>query len=114
MLEAMQAGAIGTIAGTGEPGWEGDAGPATAALLNEPKTIALDAAGNLYIADSENHLVRKVEARTGIITTIAGTCVRDAPASMPAQPLPEHPEDDEDPLADPVANRVTPTRNNPT
>ena len=89
MLEAIQAGAIGTIAGTGEPGWEGDAGPATAALLNEPKTIALDAAGNLYIADSENHLVRKVEARTGIITTIAGTCVRDAPASMPAQPLPE-------------------------
>ena len=104
MLEAIQAGAIGTIAGTGDPGWEGDAGPATAALLNEPKTIALDAAGNLYIADSENHLVRKVEARTGIITTIAGTCVRDAPASMPAQPLPEHPEDDEDPLADPVGN----------
>ncbi len=102
MLEAMQAGVIGTIAGTGEPGWEGDAGPAIAALLNEPKMIALDAAGNLYIADSENHLVRKVEARTGIITTIAGTRVGEAPASTPAEPVPGPPEDDEDPLADPI------------
>lgn len=102
MLEAIQAGEIGTIAGTGEPGWEGDAGPATAAMLNEPKTIALDPDGNLYIADSENHLVRKVDARTGIITTIAGTCVGDASASIPAEPLPGPPEDDEDPLADPV------------
>ena len=103
MLDAMQAGAIGTVAGTGEPGWGGDTGPATAALLNEPKTVTLDAAGNLYIADSENHLVRKVDARTGIMTTIAGTCVSDAPASMPAGPVPGPPEDDEDPLADPVS-----------
>ena len=102
MLDAIQAGAIGTVAGTGEPGWGGDAGPATAAMLNEPKTVALDAAGNLYIADSENHLVRKVDARTGIMTTIAGTCVREAPAAMPAGPVPGPPEDDEDPLADPV------------
>ncbi len=103
MLEAMQAGAIGTIAGTGEPGWGGDGGPAIAAMLNEPKTIALDAVGNLYIADSENHLVRRVDERTGIMRTIAGTCVRDAPASMPAGPVPGPPEDDEDPLADAVS-----------
>ena len=103
MLDAIQAGAIGTIAGTGEPGWGGDAGPATAAMLNEPKTVALDAAGNLYVADSENHLVRKVDARTGIMTTIAGTGVREASASMPAGPVPAPPEDDEDPLADPVS-----------
>ncbi len=104
MLKAIQAGAIGTIAGTGEPGCAGDAGSATTALLNEPKNIALDAAGNLYIADSENHLVRKVAAQTGIITTIAGTCLRDEPSSRPAEPLLERLEDDEDPLADPVGN----------
>ncbi len=103
MLDAIQAGAIGTVAGTGEPGWGGDAGPATAAMLNEPKTVALDAAGNLYIADSENHLVRKVDARTGIMTTVAGTCVSEPPASTPAGPVPGPPEDDEDPLADPVS-----------
>ncbi len=102
MLDTIQAGAIGTIAGTGEPGWGGDAGPAIAAMLNEPKTVALDDAGNLYIADSENHVVRKVDARTGIITTIAGTCMDEAPASMPAVPVSGPPEDDEDPLADPV------------
>lgn len=103
MLDAIQAGAIGTVAGTGEPGWGGDAGPATAAMLNEPKTVTLDAAGNLYVADSENHLVRKVDARTGIMTTIAGTGVREAPASIPAGPVPAPAEDDEDPLADPVS-----------
>ena len=103
MLEAIQSGAIGTIAGIGEPGYGGDTGPATAAMLNEPKMIALDTAGNLYIADSENHLVRKVDARTGIMTTIAGTCVGDAPASIPAEPLPGPSEDAEDPLADPVS-----------
>ncbi len=104
MLKAIQAGTIGTIAGTGEPGYAGDAGSATTALLNEPKNIALDAAGHLYIADSENHLVRKVDARTGIITTIAGTRRRDELPSRPAEPLRERVEDDEDPLADPVGN----------
>ena len=103
MLDAIQAGTIGTIAGTGEPGWGGDAGPATAAMLNEPKTVALDHAGNLYIADSENHLVRKVDARTGSMATIAGTCVDDATASMPSGPVSRSLEDDEDPLADPVS-----------
>ena len=103
MLDAIQAGTIGTIAGSGEPGCGGDAGPATAATLNEPKTVALDAAGNLYIADSENHLVRKVDAQTGFITTIAGTCEPDAHASMSVEPVPGPPEDDEDPLADPVS-----------
>ena len=102
MLDTIQAGTIGTIAGSGEPGCGGDAGPAAAATLNEPKTVALDAAGNLYIADSENHLVRKVDAQTGFIATIAGTCEPDAHASTSVEPVPECPEDDEDPLADPV------------
>lgn len=101
-LQSIQVGTIGTIAGAGEPGWAGDAGPATAALLNEPKNVALDAAGNLYVADSENHVIRKVDAHTGIIQTIAGTIAADA-ASGAAEPM-AGPADDEDPLADPVAH----------
>ena len=100
-LQSIQVGTIGTIAGAGEPGWTGDAGPATAALLNEPKNVALDAVGNLYVADSENHVIRKVDAHTGIIQTIAGTIAADA-ASSAAEPMVDL-VDDEDPLADPVA-----------
>ena len=64
---------IETIAGVGEPGYAGDGGPAGAASLNEPKGLAVDARGHLYIADSENHVVRKVNRVTGVITTIAGS-----------------------------------------
>jgi len=103
MLKSIQAGTIGTIAGAGESGCAGDAGPATAALLNEPKNIAVDAAGNLYIADSENHLIRKVDAQTGIITTIAGTFMDDDTASRPVEPPMANIEEEEDPLADPVS-----------
>lgn len=63
---------IRTVAGTGEGGYAGDGGPAKAALLNEPKAVALDASGNLFIADAENHVIRKVEAKTGLILTVAG------------------------------------------
>jgi sugar lactone lactonase YvrE len=103
MLKSIQAGTIGTIAGAGESGCAGDAGPATAALLNEPKNIAVDTAGNLYIADSENHLIRKVDAQTGIITTIAGTFMVDDPASRTVEPPMAAFEEEKDPLADPVS-----------
>lgn len=66
-------GVISTIAGTGTPGFGGDDGPATAAKLNQPHSIAFDAAGDLYICDILNHRVRKVEMKTGIIRTFAGT-----------------------------------------
>jgi sugar lactone lactonase YvrE len=66
------AGMITTVAGTGLAGLSGDNGPATAASLNVPAGLALDAAGNLYIADSGNNRVRKVSGATGNITTIAG------------------------------------------
>ena len=66
-------GLISTVAGTGVNGDSGDGGPATAALLNEPRDIALDAAGNLYIVDYRACRVRKVDAATQIITTVAGT-----------------------------------------
>jgi sugar lactone lactonase YvrE len=56
----------------GSGGYGGDGGPATRALLNTPQNLALDAAGNLYIGDTLNHVVRKVDPN-GIITTVAGT-----------------------------------------
>ena len=64
-------GIIVTVAGSGVSGYSGDGGPATSAKLNSPQGLALDTAGNLYIADTMNNVVRKVSAR-GIITTLAG------------------------------------------
>ena len=65
-------GMIRTVAGNGEAGWSGDGGAAVAACLNEPKAVALDHDGNLLIADSENHVIRKVDRTSGRITTVAG------------------------------------------
>jgi len=65
-------GTIRTVAGTGEAGYSGDGGPATQARLQGPYSICLGPADELYIADSLNHVIRKVD-RKGIITTIAGT-----------------------------------------
>ncbi len=64
-----------TIAGNGQKGYAGDGGPAVAASLNMPHEIQFDAAGNLYIAERDNHVIRKVQAKTGIISTLAGTGV---------------------------------------
>lgn len=66
-------GVITTVAGTGQFGFSGDGGPATQARLSSPMGTAIDASGNLYIADWGNSVVRRVDAVTGIITTIAGT-----------------------------------------
>jgi len=65
-------GTIITVAGTGNVGYSGDGGPAAAAQLATPVGVAVDGAGNLYIADSGNHVVREVYARDGTITTAAG------------------------------------------
>ena len=65
-------GTISTVAGTGTQGFSGDGGPATAAQLRDPVGVALDGSGNLYIADSANSRVRKVDG-TGTISTVAGT-----------------------------------------
>ncbi|MEK7764782.1 MAG: hypothetical protein AAB368_00960, partial [bacterium] len=68
---------ITSLAGTGSKGYAGDGGPATAALLNNPSRVAVDAAGNVYITDQAssegNQRIRMVNAATGDITTIAGT-----------------------------------------
>jgi sugar lactone lactonase YvrE len=64
-----------TIAGNGQRAYSGDGGLATAASLNMPHEIQFDSAANLYVAERDNHVVRKVDARTGVISTFAGTGV---------------------------------------
>ncbi|MBW3625143.1 MAG: SMP-30/gluconolactonase/LRE family protein [Armatimonadetes bacterium] len=64
-------GILTAVAGNGKQGFSGDGGPATAASLSLPNSVVFDAKGDLYIADEENHRVRKVD-RKGIITTVAG------------------------------------------
>ena len=67
------AGRFTTIAGDGSQGYEGDGGPARHATFNGMHNVAVTPAGDLYIADSWNHCVRKIDARTGVINTFAGT-----------------------------------------
>ncbi len=68
----LTTGAISTAAGNGAPGYTGDGGLATSATLNSPEGVTVDAAGDLYIADTNNNAVREVVAATGNISTIAG------------------------------------------
>ena len=66
-------GIISTVAGNGSPGFAGDGGPATSAEISNPTSIALDPAGNIYFADNGNNLIRRIDAFTGQISTVAGT-----------------------------------------
>ena len=72
MIRKVVAGQITAIAGTGVPGYAGDGAAAVNAQLNIPSGVALDATGNVYIYDTNNEIIRKVDTN-GIITTIAGT-----------------------------------------
>ena len=71
VLKVNQAGQISSFAGTGQPGFSGDGGPALLAQLNSPMGLGIDAQDQLYIADTENHVIRKID-REGTITTLAG------------------------------------------
>ena len=62
-----------TVAGNGTRGYKGDGGPAVEASLNMPHEIAFDANGNFYLAERDSHVIRKVDGKTGIISTLAGT-----------------------------------------
>ncbi|MGA8196907.1 MAG: hypothetical protein WB902_26500 [Acetobacteraceae bacterium] len=64
---------ISTVAGTGAQGYAGDGGAATQAELNNPFDLAFDPDGNLCFSDTYNHCIRRIDMRTGVITTIAGT-----------------------------------------
>ena len=94
-------GTITTIAGTGEPGCSGDGGPALKACLNEPKSITI-AGRALYIADSENHRIRKVDLATDLITTVAGEGTGGQPAPAASSAPTTSTTDELDHLADPV------------
>jgi sugar lactone lactonase YvrE len=79
-------GLISTVAGTGERGFSGDNGPATGARLHFPEGIALDADDNLFISDTVNRRIRRVDMRTGIIETYAGSgAVSVNPENTPAE-----------------------------
>jgi DNA-binding beta-propeller fold protein YncE len=74
------------IGGSGEKGLKGDGGPATAAALNGPKGVALSPDGGLYLADTENHAIRRIDLKSGTISTTAGTGERgDGPEPDPKQ-----------------------------
>lgn len=66
-------GVISTLAGTGKTGYSGDGGPATQATMNKPHEIRFDRGGDLYFTDMANHVIRKVDMKSGIISTVAGT-----------------------------------------
>jgi sugar lactone lactonase YvrE len=65
-------GTITTSGGTGIAGYSGDGGPATAAQFDGPRAVAGDGAGNLYVADDNNHRIRRIDG-AGVVTTLAGT-----------------------------------------
>jgi sugar lactone lactonase YvrE len=72
-IRKVSGGGISTIAGTGSVGYSGDGGPATSAMLNGPTSVAIDSLGNIFIADTGNLVVRKIDASTHNITTYAGS-----------------------------------------
>jgi sugar lactone lactonase YvrE len=96
----LKARLIQTVAGTGDSGWSGDGASALAACLNEPKSLTLDAEGNLFIADSENHVVRKVDKKTNCIRTIVGCIQGVGSGAKPVSLTPVAEEMDDDPFAE--------------
>ncbi len=78
----LTAQTIGTYAGSGIEGFSGDGGPAIAAALDTPESLALDPSGNLLVADTQNGRIRRVAAGTGVITTLPGAGGLGGPASI--------------------------------
>ncbi len=99
MASTLTSWRIRTVVGTGEPGFGGDGGFAVQAQLNEPKGLTIDPHGHLYVADSENHVIRRIDRLTGRISTVAGTpFVEQTPAI--ASPEPPAALEQEDPFAE--------------
>jgi hypothetical protein len=77
VVEVTPQGRVVDVAGDGVAGYSGDGRLGAFAELNEPTGVAVDSQGNLYIADSANNVIRRVDAKTGIITTVAGDYAAD-------------------------------------
>jgi DNA-binding beta-propeller fold protein YncE len=99
MAATLSTWMIRTLVGNGESGYTGDGGPSIQARLNEPKGVTSDCHGNVYVADSENHVVRKVDRATGVISTVAGMFEDDHIRSAVERDSPVQ-RTDEDPLAE--------------
>lgn len=82
----LDAGRIHLVAGTGDVGFSGHGGPAIDATLNGPKGIALDAAGNVWLVDTENHAIRMIDHQSGTLEWIVGTgTMGDGPDGLPRE-----------------------------
>jgi trimeric autotransporter adhesin len=79
-------GTVTVVAGNGTLGYSGDGGPATSAALNGPEGVFLDGAGNIFIADTQNSVIREVSASTGNIATVAGSATLGSGYSGDAGP----------------------------
>jgi sugar lactone lactonase YvrE len=98
----ITSGMIGTVVGTGEPGYSGDGGPAMQAALHEPKCVVHLQRGRLYIADAENHLIRMVDLATGLISTVAGCPAFIGATTAPVEPAPSSDQPAGDPLGESI------------
>ena len=75
-IRRIRDGMIDTVAGTGARGYRGDGGDARLAVFDAPKEMAVDREGNIYVVDTESHAIRRIDARTWIVTTIASGLAR--------------------------------------
>lgn len=75
-IRRIRDGVIETVAGTGARGYAGDGGDTRSAVFDAPKEMAVDTAGNIYVVDTESHAIRRIDAKTWIITTIASGLAR--------------------------------------
>lgn len=100
MATTLRSWTIRTLAGNGEPGFSGDGGPSGLACLNEPKGLAIDSHGNVYIADSENHVIRRIDRVTGVISTVAGVGGNENPRTVVQHEAEARQSAEEDPFAE--------------
>jgi len=100
MRTDLKTGLIRTIAGTGASGWSGDGAVACAARLNEPKSLTLDSDDSLFIADSENHVVRMIDRKNNCIRTVVGRIQEAEAGARTVSPIPAAEGVDDDPLAE--------------
>ena len=100
MKTFFKTGLIQTVAGTGGAGWSGDGALASSACLNEPKSLTIDPEGNLFIADSENHVIRRIDIKTQCIRTVAGRIQGGETGTKTVPPVPVAEGVDGDPFAE--------------